>query len=65
MWIACIYLTSKNSLLPTDPANTESKAGILRNTQIFRFPYPCKYKIFKISRVVDLNKNLLMNMKGI
>lgn len=41
MWIACVYMTSKNSLLPTDPANTESKAGVLRNAPIFRIPYPC------------------------
>ncbi|XP_015367235.1 PREDICTED: solute carrier family 23 member 2-like [Diuraphis noxia] len=43
MWIVCNYMTSKNNLLPTDPANTDSKAGILRNAQIFRIPYPFQW----------------------
>lgn len=43
MWIVCVYMTSKNSLLPTDPANTESKAGVLRNALMLRIPYPFQW----------------------
>ncbi|XP_050533537.1 solute carrier family 23 member 1-like isoform X2 [Daktulosphaira vitifoliae] len=43
MWIACIYMTSKNELSPTDPANTESKYGVFYNAQLFRIPYPFQW----------------------
>jgi len=41
VWIVCVYLTSRNSLSPRDPTNTESKSGVLRNAPVFRIPYPC------------------------
>uniref|UniRef100_A0A2S2QYL4 Solute carrier family 23 member 1 n=1 Tax=Sipha flava TaxID=143950 RepID=A0A2S2QYL4_9HEMI len=43
MWIACVYMTSNNNLLPTDPANTDSKSGVFHNSQIFRLPYPFQW----------------------
>ncbi|XP_050428460.1 solute carrier family 23 member 1-like isoform X2 [Adelges cooleyi] len=56
MWIACIYMTSKNELLPTDPANTETKSGVFHNAQVFRLPYPFQWglPLFSMRSIIAL-----------
>lgn len=56
VWIVCSYLTFKNRLSPTDPANTDSKFGIFYNAQMFRLPYPCNITILII---ILFNKRLI------
>ncbi|CAH1713111.1 solute carrier family 23 member 1-like isoform X3 [Aphis gossypii] len=64
VWIVCAYLTSRNSLLPTDPTNTESKTGVLRNAPVFRIPYPFQWgrPTFSLTSVLTMLPALFVNV---
>lgn len=64
MWIACVYMTSRNTLLPTDPANTESKSGVLRNAPMFRIPYPFQWgwPMFNLTSILAMLPALFANI---
>ncbi|XP_025208923.1 solute carrier family 23 member 2-like [Melanaphis sacchari] len=64
MWIVCAYLTSWNIILPTDPTNTESKTGVLRNAPMFRIPYPFQWgwPTFSLTSVLFMLPALFANI---
>ncbi|VVC37374.1 Xanthine/uracil/vitamin C permease [Cinara cedri] len=64
MWIACVYMTFKNHLLPTDPANTDSKYGIFYNAHVFRLPYPFQWgpPIFQMNIILAMLPALLTSI---
>ncbi|XP_060838870.1 solute carrier family 23 member 2-like isoform X2 [Rhopalosiphum padi] len=64
MWILCFYMTNRNIILPTDPINTESKTGVLRNAPMFRLPYPFQWgrPTFSLTSVLAMLPAIFANI---